>query len=137
MRIALALALALAGLVGLCGCQNNKGPQTTEPEMSAEPMTFTPADVPPPEPMPTPIPQASRAPAYTYAPAPATPTPVPMAPPASAGRTHTVQPGETLWKISGLYFGRSSRDNVQKIVQANPGLNPDRILAGQKITIPD
>ncbi len=44
---------------------------------------------------------------------------------------YTVQPGDTLlkigWKVGLPYW---------KIVQANPGINPDKLLAGSVITIP-
>lgn len=49
---------------------------------------------------------------------------------------HEVRRGDTLWKIAGQYYGTSNRGNVQKIVEANPGLNPDVIKVGQKIVIP-
>jgi nucleoid-associated protein YgaU len=60
------------------------------------------------------------------------------APPAAkpAGRTHVVQPGETLWSIADHYLGSGPR--FTEIVEANPGMTRDSALkAGQKIAIPD
>lgn len=44
---------------------------------------------------------------------------------------HTVKAGETLWSISEDY-----RTPIQSIIKANPGINPNMILIGQKIKIP-
>ena len=44
---------------------------------------------------------------------------------------HTVKAGETLWSISEDY-----RTPLSSILQANPGLQADRIYVGQQITIP-
>jgi nucleoid-associated protein YgaU len=47
-----------------------------------------------------------------------------------------VQSGDTLWKISEKIYGNGS--SYMKIFEANTGLleDPDRILPGQKLTIP-
>jgi nucleoid-associated protein YgaU len=54
----------------------------------------------------------------------------------SAAQTYTVQSGDTLWKISEKIYGNGS--SYMKIFEANTGLleDPDRILPGQKLTIP-
>ncbi|MCL7748212.1 L,D-transpeptidase family protein [Halalkalibacter alkaliphilus] len=44
---------------------------------------------------------------------------------------HTVQAGETLFSISEDY-----RIPFQELVAANPGINPDLILVGQRLNIP-
>jgi LysM repeat protein len=51
--------------------------------------------------------------------------------PAAAGATHTVQPGENLYRI-GLRYGVT----VRALVELNGLYNPDQIVAGQKLTIP-
>jgi nucleoid-associated protein YgaU len=64
----------------------------------------------------------------------ATPT---VAPPTAGGagsRTHTVQPNESMWRIADQYYGRG--DQWKVIAAANPHIDPDNLLAGQKITIP-
>lgn len=125
-----AIVLGVLGLALLiAGCkQPDAAPQTLEPEAATPPPSSYGVPAPPAEPewvSPPPPP-----PAYV-------PPPRPVAPPSAAVREHVVKPGENLWKISGMYFDKSSQANVQKIVAANPGLNPDKILIGQVIKIPD
>jgi LysM repeat protein len=57
--------------------------------------------------------------------------------PASGGRTYTVQSGDTLWKISQEMYGNGSK--YMKIFEANTPMleNPDRIVPGQELSIPD
>ncbi len=80
-------------------------------------------------------------PAYSPPPA-ATPVaaPAPAAAavaPAAGQRTHVVKAGESLWKISGQYYGKPSTGGVNKILKANPNLtNANAIKAGQKLVIP-
>jgi len=53
------------------------------------------------------------------------------------GRTYTVQPGDTLWKISQEMYGSGGK--YMKIFEANTSIldNPDRIRPGQELSIPD
>lgn len=55
----------------------------------------------------------------------------------TAGRTYTVQSGDTLWKISQEMYGNGSQ--YMKIFEANTDLldDPDRIFPGQELVIPD
>ncbi|HHV97656.1 MAG TPA: SafA/ExsA family spore coat assembly protein [Clostridiaceae bacterium] len=47
--------------------------------------------------------------------------------------THTVQPGDTMWKIAVKY-----QIGLSEIIAANPQIkNPDLIYPGQKITVPN
>ena len=102
------------------------------PPPTATPDSFSSvSDLPPPP--------ANTGSTY-YAPPPsavyAQPAPAAAAP--AAGRVHEIRQGETLWKISGMYYGKSSQTGVQKILSANPEIaNPNAIRAGQKIVIPD
>ena len=50
--------------------------------------------------------------------------------------THTVQSGETLWKISELHYGDGSK--YMQIFEANSDLleSPDHIFPGQELVIP-
>jgi hypothetical protein len=54
-----------------------------------------------------------------------------------AGRTYTVQAGDSLWKISEKMYG--SGNKYMKIFEANTDLleNPDKIFPGQELAIPD
>ncbi len=61
--------------------------------------------------------------------------PAQSAPPRPAYLEHTVRySGETLAVISGWYTG--SNQNWKQIIDANPGLRPERIRLGQLILIP-
>lgn len=52
----------------------------------------------------------------------------------AAARRHRVQSGETLSRIAERYLGRPSA--WPRIVEANPGLDPDRLAVGMEIVIP-
>ena len=54
-----------------------------------------------------------------------------------AGRTYTVQSGDTLWKIASEMYGSGGK--YMKIFEANTNIleNPDRIKPGQVLLIPD
>jgi len=54
--------------------------------------------------------------------------------PANLLGTYTVASGDNPWKISARIFGNGKY--AQKIVDANPGVNPARLRIGQKINIP-
>ncbi|MFA5527564.1 MAG: peptidoglycan-binding protein, partial [Peptostreptococcales bacterium] len=45
--------------------------------------------------------------------------------------TYVIQPGDTLWQIAQKYY-----TTVNKIVTANPGINPYALRIGQRITVP-
>jgi LysM repeat protein len=57
-------------------------------------------------------------------------------PPASAGRTYTVQSGDTLSKISKQFYG--SANEYMKIFEANRDIlsDPNKISPGQTLKIP-
>jgi LysM repeat protein len=57
--------------------------------------------------------------------------PPPTQPPSGGNTIYTVQPGDWLARIASR-FGVT----VQAIVNANPGLNPNRIFVGQRLNIP-
>ena len=69
------------------------------------------------------------------APTPQKPTPPKPTPqPAATGRTYTIKPGDNLWNIAKEVYGDGTK--YQRILDANPGLNPDNMKPGTKITIP-
>lgn len=45
--------------------------------------------------------------------------------------TYTVQPGDTLWLIARRYG-----TTVAELQRLNPGVNPQRLMAGQRLTVP-
>ena len=101
------------------------GERVPTPAKSAEPAT--PAAVPAAASKPTPDPATPK-------PAPAAPKPAPKAPdraaPAATGRTHTVQPKETLYGISKRYNLAAA-----ELVAANPALEQG-LKVGMVLTMP-
>jgi len=80
----------------------------------------------------------AEAPAASSAPASASSAPATTAESgAAASATYTVQAGDTLWKISRQFYGDGAQ--YMKIFEANKGLlkNPDHILPGQELVIPE
>lgn len=70
--------------------------------------------------------------------APAAPPQAPAAPPqapAPAKRIYTVVSGDTLWAIAERFYGDGSQ--YPKIASANGIANPDLIMVGQQLTIPE
>lgn len=99
-----------------------------------------PAPEPPAAPEPAPPPPAPEAPVVA-APEPevsSAPSPEPATQaPATAAKTYTVQPGDSLWKIAEAHYGNGSK--YMKIFEANQPLleDPDKIFPGQELVIPD
>jgi len=64
-----------------------------------------------------------------------TPPPVNPTPPTPAtASTYTIKKKDTLWSISTRYLGSGKR--WQEIVNANPGLNPQKLAVGRTINLP-
>jgi D-alanyl-D-alanine carboxypeptidase/D-alanyl-D-alanine-endopeptidase (penicillin-binding protein 4) len=62
---------------------------------------------------------------------PPPPTPEPAATPSGPAREHTIGPGETLDAISKRYGV-----TVEQLQEANPGLNPRRLIPGRTVRLP-
>lgn len=101
----------------------------TIPSVRTRPTVVTP--VRPPPAATTPARPAVTPPAK----APAS-TPASVTPPASANRRHTVQPGDTLSKISQQYYGNRTR--VNDILAANRSVlrSPAELKPGMVLRIP-
>jgi LysM repeat protein len=83
----------------------------------------------------TALPGGAEAPAAPTQP-PAAPPQPPAAPPeAPAKRIYTVVSGDTLWAIAERFYGDGSQ--YPKIASANGIANPDLIMVGQQLTIPE
>ena len=93
----------------------------------------TPAVTPPPTPPPTP--EATPTPAPTPEPTPE-PTPTPEATPAFANlpETYTIQPGDTLFAVSQMFYGDISM--VARIMELNNIEDPNHIIIGQVLVLP-
>ena len=51
-------------------------------------------------------------------------------------KTHTVQAGETLWRIAVRYYPEQVKEGAVKIMEANHLSDPSKIKSGQILTIP-
>lgn len=117
--------LIVAAVVGwsLTGCivhQHPAPPQDRQPQppQALAVQTAKPAPIPATRPV--------------AAPAPAPQNPAPQ--PAAAGRSYTIKPGDNLWNIAKDVYGDGTK--YQRILDANPGLNPDNMKPGTKVVIP-
>ena len=61
----------------------------------------------------------------------ATPTPVPSPAPAPKGPTHVVATGDNLWTMA-----RRHSADLASILRWNEGVDPDRLVAGQRVLVP-
>jgi len=96
------------------------------------PPTLTPPPVPTPEPETTPTPPPESTPEPEPEPEP-TPTPtVPVF--ANIPETYTIQPGDSLFAISNMFFGDASM--VERIMEVNDIEDPNHILVGQVLILP-
>jgi 5'-nucleotidase len=128
MKRTFAAGLLVSSLV-LVGCQNNEpaGPQKAD----AAVLDVNPQPNQNYQPAPQPV--ITSTPAYQPAPAPA-PVAAPVAAAPTGGTRHVVQKGETLYGIAQAKLGAGKE--WPRIVQANPGLTPENLKAGQTIIIP-
>jgi nucleoid-associated protein YgaU len=134
------VALAASAALGwtLAGCADKKDPPVPASPARWQPQPAAPAAAPqaaaPAAPAPAPATQP-------VAPVPTAPKPAPAPAPAKApaaasgeGRTYTIKPGDNLWNISKQVYGDGTK--YPRILEANPGLNPDNMKPGTKIVIP-
>ena len=63
-------------------------------------------------------------------------TPVPAAGEKQKGYDYEIHPGDTLSGIAKAYREQGVKVTTTQIIAANPGLNPNALIAGKKIFIP-
>jgi nucleoid-associated protein YgaU len=107
----LTLSLLLLTLVGFTGCQN-KDKSLDDAVAVSEPVDFEPVEV-----------QAMDS----------APQPLPGAPAGDLGG-YTVRKGDTLWSIAKQQYGDGQR--WKDILDANPGLIPEKLPVGKQIVLP-
>jgi nucleoid-associated protein YgaU len=114
----------LVGAVTLIGCNNNmkKGDDKAPP----------PPTLAHPRLAPAPIPMATVSPTPEPALAPA-PVPVPTDV-VAGGKGYILKKGDTLSKIAREQFG--GLNHLRDLINANPGIDPNKIHPGQKINLP-
>jgi len=139
------LTTLLLGAIACGGCEKKpEGPQTTDPQQPKAtagpirplepPMAEGSMEMaPPPAPAPMPTPVIRSTPAPTPLPPTVVSEPGP-APAPEATRFHTVQNGDTLWKIATKVYGSGQR--WRDIAAANPGLDTNKMKVGQTLVIP-
>lgn len=127
-RIVALMFLILLGMVTV-GCSSN-GSKTTMGGQKSDVLNV--AATPAPEPAAAPI---APQPVYDAQPVSyASASPLPATPASTGSKTYTVKKGDTLFSIAKSSYG-TGRD-WQKIVSANPGLDPQKLKVGQTIQIP-
>jgi 5'-nucleotidase len=113
--------------------------ETTVPEPTTPAPTTPPADLTAaPEPAAT-APQAAPAPEQPVAPETAEPaasgaSAQASAPAVTAGGTHEIAQGDTLWDLAQAAYGDGTK--WRRIARANPGVQAHRLLVGNQLTIP-
>jgi len=147
-----AVVAAAAALVGGCkGTETNLGPDAARPEVLDLQASGYQNVAPSPAPQPenelsntaVPLPEGSAVPTPA-AESPRTPTAAaspdagasPATPAAADGgpQRYTVEPGDTLWKISTRFYGTGKF--YPRILAANPGLRESALPVGKQIVIP-
>lgn len=131
VAIASGAVAALVSLVGLLEPTRARPPTTPSPlpPEAFRPLPMPTATVPPVVTLPPPAGRLDDGgPEPTPPAVPTVPTPRPSAP---AGPVHIVRPGDTLWQIAAWH-----RADLAGILTWNPGIDPRRLVSGQRILVP-
>ena len=136
-RTALIVAVAAAVMGASFGCTVNNYPeprpaQPPPPPTQQQRQPQAQAVQPAKPTQSSPAPATRNVPALTPPAAAQQPAPAPQ--PAAGGKSYTIKPGDNLWNIAKEVYGDGTK--YQRILDANPGLNPDNMKPGTKIVIP-
>ena len=129
----LAIHVVLLGLLLIAGCNKKQTDQAQD--TGIPPVPPPPVDTWPPG--PTSPPPAAVTPQLTETPPPVPPpanpivTPPPLEVPAAGLTEHTIAKGESFYTL-----GKKYNVGYKSIVDANPGVNPNRLKIGDKVKIP-
>lgn len=134
-----AIIVACMGLLVVAGCSKDKKPSNTDASLTppsspavapVEPLTPAIAPVTPVAPAPAPAPLPPEKPVVTKS-APAPRASHVTAAASASKKVYVVKKGDNLTKIA-----KAHKTTVSKILKVNPKLNPNKIVVGQKITLP-
>lgn len=110
-----------------------KPAESTVPAPATPPADLTPPSTTP-ETKPTPA-TTTQTPPEPSKPAQSSATTEPAAKPSiTAGSSHTIAQGDTLWDIAEAAYGDGTK--WRRIARANPGVQAHRLLVGKALTIP-
>lgn len=110
-------AVLLVGALTLIGCNNNMKKDDKAPP---PPTLERPRLVPAPAPAAIPISTVSPAPVLTDV--------------VAGGKVYVLKQGDTFSKIAREQLG--GLNHLRDLINANPGIDPDKIHLGQKINLP-
>lgn len=118
--------LIAAAAVAIVGCQKKSSSSSiyTDPSVT-QVSSQTPVAY-----QPTPAPVQAQPVIYDTAPVQTTS----YQQPAASGGSYTIRKGDTLYSIAKSRYGNGNQYN--RIVSANPGLDPSKLRVGQTITVP-
>lgn len=133
-------AAAALVVLGPAGCEKKNEVKQTEqvPEVD-RPIEYEPVETPGPGPgygdeggFAAEPPEATEPPSETAQ--DTRPEPLETSPETEAPRFHVVRKDDTLWSMAKEYLGSGKR--WKEISEANGGLDPQKLMVGQKIIIP-
>lgn len=124
-------AIVSLALIPLAGCKNQQEVRrTAPPPLDIHESTSLALS----NPEPAPAAPAPSSPTVEFAPVAPAPSAPAVSPQPAAGRVHTVQKGDTLWRLATLYYGNGQR--WPDIARANSIADPSKLRIGQTLVIP-
>jgi len=119
------IAIAMTPAILLVGCKSK--PEAAAPVPPPNYSTAEPEALPPLSISQGPVAGPGATPPASYEPAP-----IPVEP--TGSRSYTIRKGDTLWSIATREYGNGQK--WKDIAQANPSIDPKKLLIGTEITLP-